>query len=115
MDSFRLVDVNEAAVDGEEGIGVRLVGNVGAKLFAHDDLPIKTLSFVILVILFRAVFSYENSNNSPPFEIRRLLGVPPTRLDKLLFHCYSHAVLDESGHLVEVGALLESHDRRSWR
>ena len=43
--SFRLVDVNEAAVDGEEGIGVRLVGNVGAKLFAHDDLPIKTLSF----------------------------------------------------------------------
>ena len=49
MDSFRLVDVNEAAVDGEEGIGVRLVGNVGAKLFAHDDLPIKTLSFVILV------------------------------------------------------------------
>ena len=45
MDSFRLVDVNEAAVDGEEGIGVRLVGNVGAKLFAHDDLPIKTLSF----------------------------------------------------------------------
>ena len=40
---------------------------------------------MILVILFRAVFSYENSNNSPPFEIRRLLGVPPTRLDKLLF------------------------------
>ena len=33
----------------------------------------------------------------------------------MLFHCYSHTVLDESGHLVEVGALLlESLDRRGY-